>query len=134
MTVYKQDTIRDASADDAEAITALHNSVTEEGLLTWSTPRTVAQTSEEIQHLDGLDYPHLLAVSEDEVIASATLSPVWDTRSDVGCMYSAKLEIVVQIARRKEGIAGRLFEELRKHSRTIARGLYCIRSEPFALN
>ena len=133
MSTYEQVIIRDASAADANAITALHNSIIEEGLLDWSDLKTKERTLEWLHYLDRLQYPCLVCISNDTFIGCASLEPVWEPRADAGAIYSVELHVVVNKDARKDGIATQLFEQLCRHSRCEKRKLYRISCKQFKL-
>lgn len=123
-------TVRKATAEDVLAITELHNSVIEEGLLTWDSPRTEEQTLQWLRYLEDLRYPLLLAVSDGVVVGCAAFEPVWeDTCPGNSFEYSAKLHLLVTKHHRKDGIGSRLFEELCRDQKTLHRKLYRIESQ-----
>lgn len=136
--------VRDATTDDVSAITQLHNSVIEEGLLTCSIWKTELEILQWLQHLERLQYPRLIIVHQHTLIGFGSFEPVWDIGSDNGCkvsldipvlgltdrvQYSVTLNIVIEAHHRKEGLATTLFEHLCCHPSTIERKLYRVACE-----
>ena len=136
--------VRDATADDVTAITQLHNSAIEEGLLTCSIWKRESETLQWFQHLERLQYPRLVVVHQHTLIGFGTFEPVWDVGSDNGCkvsldipvlglahrlQYSVTLNIVVEAPYRKEGLATNLFEHLCCHPLTVERKMYRVACE-----
>ena len=121
--------IRDATLDDAEAMTEIFNEAVDEGAQTWDEHLSVTEAIDWMSKLHLHGYPCIILQNEAySVLGYASLEPRSTSRYS-GTKFAANLTCHVRASARRQGYAALLLNALFDHPNTVSRNVYLVRCE-----